>query len=154
LPIGERPQLIKLDRHIMSLRIQAGTKLPITQVVTLLAFGEAVDHEGLARRLGCYGPPESGSPPHSVEATEKVQAAVRSLCEHAERGAIKIFGRPGQSTYDDRYPECYGDYATIPQEAFCGSPELLIGWAPFPIIQSGDNIHRARWFFPWLRRKT
>jgi hypothetical protein len=75
------------------------------------------------------------------------------LCEHAERGAIKIFGRPGQSTYDDRYPECYGDYATIPQEAFCGSPELLIGWAPFPIIQSGDNIHRARWFFPMAEKE-
>ena len=86
----------------MSKRSSASTKLPITQGVSLLAFGVSLDHEALARRLGCYRSPELETPPHLAEEGVKIQIAIRSLCQEAERGLITIVGRPGQSTHDDR----------------------------------------------------
>src|SRR5215472_4744196 len=110
----------------MSKRISACTKLPITQAITLLAFGESLDHERLARRLGCYRSPELDCPHHPAAEAEEIEATIRALCKEAERGATTIFGRPGQSIQDDRYPKGYGDYAAIPQEVFSGSPELCM----------------------------
>jgi len=137
----------------MSKLTSANTNLTITQAVTLLAFGEYLDGNALARRHGCYRSPESPDPdgPHIEEDAAKIEAAAKSICEAGASGAINIVGRPGHTTYGDRYPECFGDYTVIPKEVFIGAPQLYVGWPPFPIIQAGDNIHHAPWFFPMVK---